>query len=312
MVMQYLAPFLAALLVSVPLAAAETVSADRYVIVQPGYPGSTAEAESFVTDLAAAIAKGGGPQGLKGAYYNETKEALEAIRAKKPFFGIVSLGFYLQHRQDLALAPILESLPPDRFYLAAKKGAPVNLNGLAGQVVEGTAFSEKEFVERLLFGPGAGGGPVSTGAAEKGADAPVPGKPVADVAAWKAQSTSGFSKGVRDVSKGKAAAVLLTERELRAMKETTAGKELDAFYRTEALPTAIVVSFGPPTENGRKAVEALKGIKDNPDGKELVKLMGIDGFGPVDPKAMEKFEKRFEAAGPAGGPEKSVGKQGER
>src|SRR5262245_61086261 len=193
-------------------------AAQHFIIVQPGYPGSTTEAEAFVTDLLAAIGKGGGPGDLQGEYHNDAEEALKAIREKKPQLGIVSLGFYLAHKEDLRLEPLLASRPHERFYLAGKQGAVVPLKDLAGKTVAGTPFQEPEFVSRILFGP--------------------------EVSKWKVEATRSSTKAIRDASRGKVAAVLLTEREKRALGNLTAGQELEVYHQTDELPTAILVSLG--------------------------------------------------------------------
>jgi len=286
-----------------------------FVIVQPGYPGSTSLAKNFMAELAGALTRQGGPAGLQGSYYNETEAALKAIQQKKPSFGIVSLGFFLAHRKSLQLEAILES-PLERFYLAAKKGEPVSLKDLAGQDVEGTPFHEMEFVSRILFGPGAGGGPVSPGSSdnrqaggqgeEKGSAAGgkenppsggLPFKPVADVKSWKATASAGFSRGIRNVSRGKARAVLLNARERKTMTNLTAGKSLQVFYQTERLPTALVVSLGKKGESAREGARALQGMKDSPEGRKLLVYMGIDGFVPVDLKLLERLMLRYKRDG---------------
>jgi hypothetical protein len=271
------------LALALPLGAAEAER--RFVIVQPGYPGSTAEAETFVADLATAIGKGGGPRLLGGAYYNDEKEALKEIADRKPSFGIVSLGFFLARHKDLDLSVILASQPEAKFYLVAKKGQTVKLGELSGQTVTGTPFNEPRFVERILFGPGPDG------------------KAVADIGTWKVEPAQGFSKAIRDVARGKARAALLTERERRGMESLTAGKDLEVAYETRALPTALVVAIGKETEMARQAAGALKAMKDVPDGQELLKMMGIEGFGSIDEKVLAALEERYKGAGggvPAG------------
>jgi hypothetical protein len=262
-------------------------AAGHFMIVQPGYPGSTVEAEQFVSDLLGAIGKGGGPRDLQGEYHNDAQEALKAINEKHPQIGIVSLGFYLAHKEDLHLEPILASRPLERFYLAAKKGSAVQPGDLAGKEVAGTPFQEPEFVARILFGPGAGGGPVGGGA--KGG--------AADVSQWKVEATRSPTKGIRDASRGKVAAVLLTEREKRALASLTAGQDLEVYYQTEELPTAIMVSLGKKDAPAEGAAKALAGLKDNPEGQSLLALMGIEGFVPVGEQELAKFEARYRVDG---------------
>src|SRR5206468_5483995 len=115
-------------------------------------------------DLARAITAGGGPRDLRGEYHNAAEDALKAIGERHPAFGVASLGFYLAHKGDLKLEPLLESQPPERFYLARKKGEDVTLKNLAGKTVVGTPLQEQDCITRVVFGPGAGGGPPSPAA----------------------------------------------------------------------------------------------------------------------------------------------------
>ena len=285
----------------------------QYVIVQPGYPGSTSEAQSFGTDLSTALGKGGAPADLKGAYHNDAKAALKAIADEKPQFGIVSLGFYLAHRDDLKLKAILESRPPQPFFLAAKKGSAPAIRDLEGQVVEGTPFQEKEFVERILFGPGAGGGPVKPEeAASPGTRTPAgdASRPLAESSKWKVEPTEGFTKGIRNVARGKARAVLLTELERKSMAELSSGKDVEVFYRTEAYPLALVVSMGGENEMARKSASALESLGKTSEGKEMLKTMGIDGFAAIDAARLKGIEDRYAqaAGGPAARGEKTAGR----
>jgi ABC transporter, phosphonate, periplasmic substrate-binding protein len=292
-----------------------------FIIVQPGYPGSTTEASSFVADLSRAISAGGGPKDLRGEYHNSVDDALKAIAASHPAFGVVSLGFYLSHKGDLKLEALLESQPPEPLYLARKKGEDVTLSNLAGKTVVGTPFQEPEFIARVVFGPGAGGGPPPAGAGpekkaegRKGAAAGpgATGQPAADAQKWKIEPSQSFSKAVRDVARGKAQAVLLTKREKTNMEELTAGKELEVFWQSEPLPISIVVAFENGGRAAQPAAKALADLKQNAQGKDLLSTMGIEGFGPNDRTRMSSFESRFHAAGSSPSPDPNAPKAGGR
>jgi DNA-binding NarL/FixJ family response regulator len=268
------ARLVAACLFLAPLPAAHGV--ERLVIVQPGYPGSTAEASSFISDLAAAISQAGGPE-LEGEYHNQTEDALKAIARDKPRVGIVSLGFYLAQREDLKLEPLLESRPPQRFYLAARKGEAVQPQDLAGKTVVGTPFQEPEFASRILFGG-------------------------ARVEQWKVEASASFSRAVREVARGKAAAVLLNERERQAMGELTAGKDLEVCWQSEELPAALAVSLGPRGPQAESLAKALAGLEKTPEGQSLLSTMGIEGFTPIDREKLSRLEGRFRSASTKGAP----------
>ena len=255
---------------SIPLAAG-----DHFIIVQPGYPGSNAEAGPFLGELAAAIAGAGGPKRLEGEYHNDGTEALKAIERTKPSLGIVSLGFFLAHRAALKLEPLCESRPGDRFYLATKKGQALKLSELDGQSVAGTPFEEREFVSRIVFGGG-----------------------VADVSRWKVVEKAGFTRGVRDAARGKVHAVLLTERERKSLESLTAGKELEVVHKSEELPTALVVTFGAASDLASQAAKAFQALSASAEGKKVLETMGLESFAAVEPKRLDELSSRYKKAAP--------------
>src|SRR5438093_7140232 len=136
------------LLVCLHLKAAETA---RIIIIQPGYPGSTRDAEGFVSQLADYVGGKTGLQGISGEYHNEEKRALSALAEKRASFGLVSLGFYLGHRQELGLRVLLQSKPKDNYVVVARKGEVKDVASLAGQPVAGGPLQEGRFLERIAL-----------------------------------------------------------------------------------------------------------------------------------------------------------------
>ncbi len=250
-----------------------------FVIVQPGYPGSTDEASGFIGELSRALAGSGGPRGLKGRYHNQAAAAIESIETARPRVAIVSLGFYLGQRSRFRFEPLLESRPLERFYLAAKKGEGSKLDGLKGQSVAGTPLQEMDLVARILFGAGSAA--------------------AADVKLWKVEPSAGSSKAIRDTARGKVKAVLLNEREHRVLGAYSAGRELEVIHTTEELPTALVVSLGGEEEKPARAfAEALRRLPEGDEGRKLVATMGIEGFAPIDRERLAKLQERFDGGKP--------------
>ncbi len=279
----------ALLVLCAPLEAQSQPPSLDFVIVQPGYPGSTDEASGFIGELSQALARAGGPRGLKGQYHNQAARAIESIQEARPRVAIVSLGFYLTQRRKLQIEPLLESRPLERFFLAAKKGDGVKLDGLKGQSVAGTPLQELDLVSRILFGAGS--------AAE------------ADVKLWKAEPSAGSSKAIRDTARGKVKAVLLNEREHRVLGAYSAGRELEVIHTTEELPTALVVALGPAEKPATAFADALRKLPEGEEGKKLVAAMGIEGFVPVDRGRLAKLQERFDGGKPA--PEKPAARKSE-
>src|SRR5262245_38634412 len=85
----------------------------RFAIIEPGYPGSTEDARNFMATLIEYLGEKAALKGLAGEYHNEAAPALAFVAAARPAFGVVSPGFYLAHRRDLDLKPLLQAKPKD-------------------------------------------------------------------------------------------------------------------------------------------------------------------------------------------------------
>jgi hypothetical protein len=198
----------------------------RFVIVQPGYPGTTKDAEEFVGTLAAYVDGKAGLTGLAGEYHNDEKGALQAIEKLQPPFGIVSLGFYLAHRRDLGLKPLLQSEPKDNFVILARPGEVKDPSELKGKAVAGPTLQELPFLQRVVF------------------------RGKADVASWDSKIMPHASRTVRDlVDKKKHQAAVLTGRDYGSLKKLYPAKSLEKIAESEYYPPALLVAFhARPTE----------------------------------------------------------------
>jgi hypothetical protein len=293
-----------ALLGARPGPAAEP-AAPRLIIVQPGYPGSTRDARSFIATLCEHLDAKAALKGLAGEYHNEEKEALRAIERDRPAFGMVSLGFYLEHRQALGLTARLQSKPKDRIVVVARGGDLKGPGDLKGQPVAGGPLHEKRFLERIAF------------------------RGKADVASWDAQPTLHASRALRDlVQRKKHRAVVLTGRDLSALGELYSGKTLEKVVESDYYPPALVVAFaragaqgagekeksaketerapggagGEPapgrplsTEELEKVLRALSGLPGDPQGKEILEAMGAEGFEDLPRGWLEEMERSYDA-----------------
>ncbi len=275
-------------------------SGPRMVIIQPGYPGSTRDAEGFVGRLSAYVAERAGLAGLSGEYHNEEKAALAAVGRLKPAFGVVSLGFYLEHRAALGLKPLLASKPRDNFVLVARSGELKDLSALKGQPVAGGPLYERPFLERIAFA----------------------GK--ADVAGWDAKPVLHASRALRDlVDRKKYAAVVLTGRDYRTLSRLYQTKTLEKVLESEYYPPAFLVAFGtrprgpangkpakvvpapgkPSEENSeelsgetaKKVERTFSGLAGDPKGKEILETMGAEGFEEIRSGWSRELEGRYDA-----------------
>ncbi len=221
--------------------ASASIDSPNWVVVQPGYPGSTEEAAGFMETFSEFVGTAAELPRLRGSYYNVPKLAREAIRRGGPAFGIVSLGFYLERRRELGLTALLEAEPADRFFAVAPEGAVPKPAELAGAAVAGGPLYEPLFLERVAF-------------AEK--------LPVAE---WRGEPVLRTTRALRRLVRGRYRAVVLTGRELSALRGVYRGKKLENIAVSDYYPPALLVVFGtsarpPDDENARKS-----GLGDEPE-----------------------------------------------
>lgn len=274
----------------------------RMVIIQPGYPGSTKDAESFVGQLSEHLERKAGLQGLSGEYHNDAKRALTFLQEKNVSFGLVSLGFYLEHRQELGLRALLQSKPKDNFVIVSRMGELKDISALGGQPVAGGPLQEATFLEKVAF----------------------QGK--AKVASWDSKPVLFASRALRDlVERKKYSALVLTGRDYTAFKELYA-KTLEKIAESDYYPPAFLVAFhreetrrnekrevdgtkkdpvekhsaesGPqllPDEVLKRVVRAFSGLSEDPRGKEILKTMGAEGFEEVHADWLKELEGKYDA-----------------
>ncbi|MEZ4600253.1 MAG: PhnD/SsuA/transferrin family substrate-binding protein [Syntrophotaleaceae bacterium] len=234
-----------------------------FFVIQPGQPGSAEEARPVMSALADYLERQlKGETAVEGAYFNMTEEALEALKPKVPTWGIVSLGFFIEYGARLDMYPIASTRPGgkshERWYLLVARGGPQSWQQVAGTVL-GTMLYQPQSAARLMF------------AVEP------------DKLPFALEGTSSPLRALRDVARGQAAGVILDYSQYQALQALPLFKDLEVITRSEPLPTAPVVSFGPPGERERRISEILQQMKQDPAAQNLLQLLQTDGFGPPDP-----------------------------
>jgi len=279
----------AALVGSVRWVAAETgaarsgsraASSPRLFVIQPGAPGSTDAAEPFMKRLAAYLsARGEGTSagGLSAIYFNETAAAIAAVRERRksqpdaPSLGVVSIGFYLGHRVELGLEPLLEFLPEGRYFLMAPASAERDAKSLAEQQVAGGVLDELRFVARVVF-------------------AEIPG-----VDRWRGVPTTRISRALRKLESGEYGAAVIHSRERATLDELGKLDGLAVLAQSESLPAAVLVRFGDPAKAIADVVAGVfTAMPRDEEGQSLLKDMSCDGTRAVRTEWLEGVEKRYD------------------
>jgi len=264
-------------------------------IIQPGYPGSTQDAEGHVRRLTSYLGAKARLPGLTGAYYNVPAAAAAALDERPASFGIVSLGFFLENRDSRGLIPALEVLPEAPFYLLGRSGAaPDEAGSLAGAEVTGGPLHEAEFLRRVVF------------------------RDLPGVGEWKAVPALRVTRALRRLEQGAHRAAVVSGGDYEALEKLGRLEGLRVLRRSERYPTALVVAFGAPrvesaTDGGdgsgtdvkakanaarelavRLAAVFLEMARDR-EGKEILDTLGCGGFRPVRVEWLEKLERTYDA-----------------
>ena len=122
-----------------PGASARRAARSTLVVCAPGYPGSTAEAQSAMDALAAAIAAAAGwkPGELRAEYFETETTGLDRFAAPDAACRAGALPFWLQHRVALKLTPHLQAVEQggqaaEAWTLVAPAGAVSGAPSLSG------------------------------------------------------------------------------------------------------------------------------------------------------------------------------------
>jgi hypothetical protein len=246
------------------LPAAASQERMNFVVIQPGQPGSAEEARPVMDALAVYLQqKLGGEAVLSGSYFNHTEDALAALEKQTPQWGIVSLGFFVEHGGRFAMQPIASTRPggseQDRWQLVVARDQAADWRKLSGGV-EGTMLFQAAAAARLLF------------------DAEPQQLPFA------LQGTFSPLRAVRDVARGKAAGAVIDLPQYKALQSLPLMAKLTVIHRSAPLPTAAVVWFGPSGPAAQKLANVLRRMADDPEAGDLLQLLQTDGFGPADPR----------------------------
>ncbi|MDY0042081.1 MAG: hypothetical protein RBS57_17350 [Desulforhabdus sp.] len=235
----------------------------NFVIIQPGQPGTTQEAQP-VMDALAAYLQQRLPANVKvaGSYYNVLADALDFVHANRPRWGIVSLGFYAQFVENLQMTPIASTRPggfsKSILRLAVGKDAPDNWRDLRGTVFGSMLFAP-ELAACELFGYQARQLP------------------------FKLAGTFQPLKSLRAVGKGSETGLVVDRLQYQSMQSLPVAKAVKIIQTTKELPTSPVVWFGDPDDQSENLSKTLTAMRDDPDAASLLKILQTDGFGPPDP-----------------------------
>ena len=255
-------------------------------IIQPGRPGSPKAAEGFLARLGEYLASQTKLARPTLSYQNTPKEALVGLEKKNPDLGIVSLGFYLEHRKRFGLKAVLEAYPLRKYVLVASEGKVRTATDLDGKLVMGGPLYEPKFVRRILF--------------------PEDEKTAASLAGWKGASawipkpTTRVSSALYQLGKNRIRAVLLYDSQYESMKNLGRLKKVEKVIESSYYPPAVIVAFrgafksaAAVSEEQRLLITALEKISTVKDAGGILQQMGCKEFRRIRSGWLSEVEKKY-------------------
>ena len=238
-----------------------------FAVIQPGQPGTEAEARPVMDALADYIQqKMGSDETIKGHYFNQLSPALAFLESSPPAWGIVQLGVYVQHATDFQMTPMATTRPgglaKDVWRLMARKDAGSDWKSLNGKI-QGNMLFEKKAAACLLFGL------------------------LPDRLPFTLEGTFRPVRSLRSLVKGKIMGVVLDRVQYETVKTMPVGKKIKVMHISRELPTSPVVWFGDENDSTKKLAGVLQGMKADANAAKLLTLLQTEGFGPADPDLLQ-------------------------
>ena len=239
--------------------AAGSAGSVNFVIIEPGQPGTSIDAQPVMDSLAAYVSRKLGKP-VSGVYFNELDPALKYLDENKPAWGICGLTFFKSYKDKYRLLPVASTLPQgfvkDVWRILVPSDGPDSVRDIKGTVFGSMLYTPE--ARKILFG-----------------------KEQAEIPLVIEHTSRPLSK-LRSVIKGKAAGVCLNVVQYSVVKGTDGFPGVKVVYESSKLPNSPVVWFGKVTDDVFRLQAILLDMKDDPAAAGLLKLLQTAGFGPAD------------------------------
>ena len=242
------------------IAFSSVASAGRFdfAIIQPGQPGSTADAQPVMDELAKYLSVKLGEK-VQGVYYNDLSAALNALGRETPAWAITGLTFFESYKDKFPMTPVASTLPQgwqkDVWRLIVPAAGMDNPESVKGTVFGSMLYTPKG-MEILFHGT-------------KGAKI-------------TSEGTHKALRMLRKVNKGKVAGVVLDAVQYSVIKDSDRYANTKVIYTSPELPTSPVVWFGKTNDDSFRLQAVLLDMDKDSEAQGLLKLLQTSGFNPAD------------------------------
>ncbi|WP_421902813.1 phosphate/phosphite/phosphonate ABC transporter substrate-binding protein [Maridesulfovibrio sp.] len=229
-----------------------------FAIIQPGQPGTTAEAQPVMDELAKYLSAKLGEK-VKGVYYNDLNAALDYLGKNKPAWSICGLTFFKTYSAKFSMTPVASTLPQGMAKDIWRLIVPANGSD-SPEAVQGTVYGSMLYTPKsleVLFGGKKGG-------------------------EFTVEGTHKALRMLRKVNKGKISGVVLDAVQYSVIKDSDRYSGTKVIYTSPELPNSPVVWFGKTTDDAFRLQATLFDMDKDPVAKDLLKLLQTSGFNPAD------------------------------
>ncbi len=229
-----------------------------FAVIQPGQPGSTAEAQPVMDELAAYLSKKIG-EPVSGTYYNDLNDALAYLGKNKPAWGITGLTFFKSYEKKFKMVPVAATLPQgmdkDVWRLIVPADGPDSVEGVKGKVYGSMLYTPE--ARSILFD--GSGGPE-----------------------FEMEGTHNSLRMLRKVNKGRVDGVCLDAVQFSVIEGSDRYPNTKVLFTSHKLPTSPVVWFGDASDDAVRLQAVLLDMVEDPAAKNLLNLLQTEGFNPAD------------------------------
>ena len=244
------------------------------VFCAPGAPGTTADAQPVLDRFAAGVGKAAGwdDGGLVAVYHESGPAGLERLKSKDAAVAVVTLPFYLAHRKELRLEPMLTAVAnwegDGAWSLAAARGKLAGPADLSGWTVTGLPA----YHEGLVRGP--------------------------VLSAWgdlpenvEVVFTSRTLSALRKASRGEKLAVLLDRAQVDALPSLPYGEALEVVHVSGPMPGSLLCAVGDRLSRELRddLIRAVLEMHRRPDGVALLETIRMTRFRELDRAALDRI-----------------------
>ena len=231
---------------------------------------TTAEdAEPYIDGFGKYLA---GRLGWKADSYEirfETGSCLKVLETWKPAYATIPLWDFLAVEGPLKMEPLVFAkvggATSTVYRVLVKKGAFATLDALKGRILTGNMVADAVYLSKVVF---------------RGA--------VDAASHFVLQQKDRPLRAIRKVARGTVDAALVDSLQYESLRELSVFEELEVIFSSEPVPNLGLVYIKGTAKQADVATfrDALIAMCDDPDGKEICKTFGLEGFVAEDPKAM--------------------------